>query len=47
MRPLLFAVGTAMTLFAIWSVTRRRHAQDLGSVSTTWINEHVADDLNP
>jgi hypothetical protein len=42
MRSLLMALGAAAAVIALWTVARRRRrTDDLGSVSSRWIDEHV------
>jgi hypothetical protein len=47
MRRFFIAVGAGLAMFAVWAASRRRRTEDLGSVSSTWISEHVAHEVAP
>jgi hypothetical protein len=47
MRRFFIAVSAGIAMLAVWAAARRRRTQDLGSVSSTWISEHVAHEVAP
>jgi hypothetical protein len=47
MRRFFIAIGAGLAMFAVWAAARRRRGDDLGSVSSTLISEHVAHDVVP
>jgi len=47
MRRFLIAVGAGVAMLAVWVAARRRRGDDLGSVSSTWISEHVGHEVMP
>jgi len=47
MRRFFIAVGAGVAMLAVWAASRRRRTADLGSVSSTWISEHVAHEVAP
>jgi len=47
MRRFFITVGAGIAMFMVWAAARRRRGDDLGSVSSTWISEHVAHDVAP
>ena len=48
MRRFFIAVGASIAMVAVWAAARRRRrGEDLGSVSSTWISEHVGHEVVP
>ena len=40
-------MGAGIAMFAVWTAARRRRRDDLGTVSSTWISEHVGHEATP